>query len=340
MTSLASISNSDLTCQNLYENFKSREYGKLTVLLTVIAAVSAVALLIFSSLYFIGMIATAIPTILCSAMLITSVSFLGPRVFYDSISFFCQMICHTSSTGSKKEFYASIVHVQDSEKRIFSVIPVYSIEELSHVPKDIRLDYRIKKEDTEQSLSCLRGIALDPNFTRAQIFLINDGNACIGISTLFVVPYKNLINDVYFKKIDKKLIPQSFSKLFDVQPGSFVIETGLMKILPQYRKKKLGKAVLSGILIPAIKELCSLSRKEIILKFSAAGCADKATQELLFKSSGEISISKEMEACLGKVHSEAMFTSMQAGRMQLKPLPDVFNRSLGPVFAKVISPRL
>jgi hypothetical protein len=249
--------------------------------------------------------------------------------------------CSFYQTG---EILPKIVQVQDNEGKIFSVTPVRVSEDLARVSQGLGLDYRTKKEDTEQSLSCFRGIELDPNFTRSQVFLINDGSTCVGVATLFAIPYKNLTREIYFKKNGGKLLAQPFSELFPVRPNSFVIETGWMQILPQYRHKKLGEAVLAHVLLPTIEKLCSQSKEEIVVKCSAAGCADKITRQRLFKvaheflltDTKEIPISLAMEPTLGQVNPEALFTSNQSG-VRLNRLSEVFNFSLGPVFAKVIA---
>jgi hypothetical protein len=256
----------------------------------------------------------------------------------------CETLFSTPAPSTRSGVGASITPVKDSASKTFFVTPVFSTEDLVELPSDVGLDYRIKKEDTEQSLSCFRGIALDPNFTRAQVFLIKDGPLCIGVATLFAVPYKNLNKEIYFKRTDHKLVAQSFLELFPIHPDSFVIETGKMKILPQYRHKKLGEAILSQVLVPMIEQLCSSSHYEIIVKCATEGYLEgtirdkmyQITRGLFTKEAGEIQISPEMEPLLGRVHSAAMFTSNQARRMQLDSLPGVVSFSLGPVFAKVI----
>ena len=250
-----------------------------------------------------------------------------------------------SELTSERELYIPISDVKDSEGKIFSISPVYSLEDLEHISTTVDLDYRVKKEDTEKTLSCLKGIALDPHFTRAQVFSIKDKETCIGVATLIVIPYSNRISDIYFKRVDDELVVQPFSELFTQHPNSFVIETAFMKILPQYRHKKLGEAIINQVFLPIIGNLCSQSLDEIIVKSGAQGGPSFAIQEKMiqiFKNAlltgcGRISISEEMETYLGQARPESTF-SLHQSMKHLDLIPNVFNFCLGPVFAKIIAP--
>jgi len=174
------------------------------------------------------------------------------------------VVCNDDKTGCSLEPIVplenlpfSTVSIQDNEGKIFTVTTVSSSEQFVRVAQDVGRDPRISTEDTSQSLSCLHGIALDPNFTRSQFFAIYDNHLCIGIATLIVIPYKNRASDICLKRIGDKLIAEPFSTPFYSQPGSFVIEIAMMQILPPYRHKKLGESIVKKVLLPIIDNLCT-----------------------------------------------------------------------------------
>ncbi len=264
--------------------------------------------------------------------------FLSLFLFICSLEAF-EMPNSSVNCKSKMEFENSIKTIQDNTGKIFSVTSISTLEELISISQKIGKDYRIEKDDTEQCLSCLRGISLDYNFTRSQIFSIYDGEDCIGIATLFVIPYSRIKDLIFFEINNEKLVAKQFSELFNVPFNSFIIEPGYIAILPEYRHKKLGEAIVKDILFPIIEDISSKSRENVIIICGAQGHADKNTfgimKEISKKKLGEVLISDEIRTILGKARPESMFSLHQVQKY-LHYLDGIVGISLGPVFVRQI----
>lgn len=241
--------------------------------------------------------------------------------------------------------HSKMTFIKNAEGKNFGVVTVSSPQDLEQVPENIGIDQRIKTENTDSELACFNGLALDPEHTRTQVYLVYDKSSCIGVATLLVTPYKNLTQDIYFKKDNNTLKALPFSKLFAMSDNTFVIEAGWMSVLPEYRGKGLGKAIFSQVLLPAFKKLYAQAPNQIVMKCSVTGHAsmelEKRISEISDKyfSTGESEtyITPEIANELGQIDPEAEFTKVQAMKMNMQQLSEVYNTSLGPVFATKVS---
>lgn len=233
-------------------------------------------------------------------------------------------------------------YVRDNTGKSYSITSPKSFDEL-RLPEGLGLDYRVVIKDTDDSRSCLEKIALDPESSRSQIFLIKDNDSVIGLATLLSTPHKYFYKMGYLKLVDGKLILKSFSELFNpTNAQSFVIELGWFLILPSYRGKKLAKSVLTEVLVPTIRALVRNAPYEIFITCSARGDVDSRTSCLMRQKwethltggTNEVTINDLVQ--LGKVHPESKFTATMA-KMQLTLQKDVFALSQGPVFLRRLS---
>jgi len=234
----------------------------------------------------------------------------------------------------------------DREGHQFSFISLTSLQGLKQFPGDMGLDHRVVLFDTEETLSCFKGVALDPNYRRGQIFLIKDSFSIVGVATLIVVPSKNLAKRLFLKKVGNRLFVEPFSKMSLVNSSSvFLIEVGWLKILPEYQHKGLGEVIVAKGLIPVIKELrASASPKdEVIVMCTSEGIQNGMVQRFVSQAQDDyesgksegVLLTKEVKPYLGKTREESLFTPDAAQRMGLHLMKNEFDLSFAPMFATV-----
>jgi hypothetical protein len=253
--------------------------------------------------------------------------------------FFTLITCLIHSIATKN---FEPIQIQNNEDKNFDVVSVDSVEILKTIPKELGFDYRVNSEDTEESCSFLKGIALDLEHVRSQIFIIKDGSSVIGMATLIATPFKYL-NKKGFLQLDAgKIVLKSIKEILDINDSNtLILEVGWFHILPKYRNEKLGSSFVSKVLTAAIQNLVSIvfKDKKIFIVCSAKGCADMKMRKsfgkawkkhLEEKSDGTISVPDNL---LGKVDPQSQFTSIIAQRLHFEPL-QIYNFSLGPVFIK------
>jgi len=226
----------------------------------------------------------------------------------------------------------------------FSITPINSFEDIVNRPKELILDYRLTLNDTEEALSYLKGIALDPEYIRSQLFFIKKDSQIIGIITLFCIPYKQLHKKSYLTLENSKLISKPISELLKLHnPDSFVIETGWLQLLSEYQNQKLGTTIVFQFLIPKIKEVISKTSAEIFILCSAKGLIDPKVRKTMFEqlkagSTEDLKVPKTEYHKLGKINPKAIFSFITAEKMKLSILKSIFNYSLGPVFIREVLP--
>ena len=81
--------------------------------------------------------------------------------------------------------------IPNAQKKTFSISSVNTAEDIADFPKELSFDERLSFTDNADNLSCFKKIALDLEHNRSEIFLIKNDRDIIGISTLFLTPYKN-----------------------------------------------------------------------------------------------------------------------------------------------------
>lgn len=236
-------------------------------------------------------------------------------------------------------FSNSRSQIQDSNGKEFSIVPATSQEDLLN---ELPLDNRVTLNDTLDRRSCFRGLALDSEYTRSQVFVIKDNAKPIGIATLICIPYKNFDKHGYIKLENHELVFKSYQELGMHNPNSFIITIGWFFILPEYRGKKLGSNIFTNFLIPQIKILIQEASADLFIIVSAQGTADdqlkrKITNAWKTRSQNNIALLEETADKLGKVATHAMFTVATAKKMGLLPETDLFSLNLGPVFIKKLS---
>lgn len=246
---------------------------------------------------------------------------------------------------SRKKSTKSI-RVQNNEEKSFEIIPVNSVEDLDAIPQEVHFDYRVTKKDTEKSRSCLKGIALDFDHVRSQIFAIKDGSSTIGLATLIVTPFKYLHQKGLLRVDDNKVYLSSLREMLDINDeDTFVIDLGWFNLLAQYRNKKLGQAVLHKVLVPTIEHLAKTvyNDKKVLLFCSPRGCLNGKTWKSIHeiwqtnlageRIEIEVSGATNFHNMLGEVYPDSKFTEVMAERFNFERLPG-YSFTLGPVFIK------
>ncbi|NGX63155.1 MAG: hypothetical protein KR126chlam6_00562 [Candidatus Anoxychlamydiales bacterium] len=224
----------------------------------------------------------------------------------------------------------------------FSISPINSFEDIASLPKELILDYRLTLNDTEEALSYLKGIALDPEYTRSQLFFIKKDAQIIGIITLFCIPYKQLHKKKYLTLENSKLISKPILELLKFHnPDTFIIETGWLQLLSEYQNQKLGTKIVFQFLIPKIKEIIAKTSAEIFVLCSAAGLIDPKVRRIMSKqlkagATEDLKVPEEEYSKFGKSNPKAVFSSITAQKMHLLALQNIFNLSLGPVFIRKV----
>lgn len=222
----------------------------------------------------------------------------------------------------------------------FSITSINSLEDLANLPKELILDYRLTFKDTNEDRSCLKGIDLDPEYNRSQLFVIKKDAQIIGICTLFYVPYKQLPKKTYITLEKSRLISKSILELlkFD-NPDTFVIEVGWFQLLTEYQNQNLGTKIVFQFLIPKIKKLIAKTSTDFFLLCSASGLIDHKVRKIMAEqlktlTTEGVEIPKEELSKLGKINPKAVFTSITATKIGLMLWDNVFNQSLGPVYMR------
>lgn len=225
---------------------------------------------------------------------------------------------------------------------LYSVSPVSSKAEFEEVSKKLTIDFRIQTDDTDEKLSCFKGVSLDPDHSRAELFCIKQGASIIGVATLLSVPYKNLDKRLYVKQKKNHLVVQSPIEIYHIKKkDTFLVEVGWLQLLPAYRKKHLGQAIVAQVLIPTIKKLLRQTSGDVLVTCCAEGAACTQVQSRLSHAItlytlgkvGKIVITNEIQSLIGKIAEGAFFTPATATRMNLSEAEDFFDISLGPVFS-------
>jgi hypothetical protein len=242
-------------------------------------------------------------------------------------------------------FLTTTFSFEISGKKI-DVIPLSSIKDFSNIPDELGMDYRVSKHDTSESLSFLKGLDVDPNYRRSQIFLIKDGKSIIGLSTILITPFKHLSKMGFIKDRvnNNSVVLKSIAEILNIKTSNtYIITLGWLKISPKYRGKKIAKTTVCNVILPTVKKIISTYNKynNFITLCSATGLAD-SNNKRQFKSKWLNSLNKKSEATielankhlLGQVHPEAQFTFFMARNNKFKKLSDVYNFSFGPVFIK------
>lgn len=255
---------------------------------------------------------------------------------------YCFSPCFSMENFQSKN---KIIRIKNNERKSFDVIPVNSVEDSNAIPKELGMDYRLNIEDTKRSCSYLKGIDLDVERIRSQVWAIKDGSSVIGVATLIVTPFKHLSRKGFLQFDGTKIIFKSIKEILDVDdPDIFVIETAWFCILPKYRNKKLGKAFVSQVLISTIENLVKTvyKKKKVLIISQAGGCLNGETLRKIHDSwkkylEGEVDVKIPMPEnfynMLGKVDSNAKFTSIMAQKFNFECLK-VYGFSLGPTFMK------
>ncbi len=225
----------------------------------------------------------------------------------------------------------------------FSITSINSLEDLANLPKELVLDYRLTFKDTNEDLSCLKGIELDPEYNRSQLFVIKKDAQIIGICTLFYIPYKQLQKKTYITLEKSRLISKSILELLKIHnPDTFVIEPGWFQLLPEYQNQSLGTKIVFQFLIPKIKNLIAKTSTDLFFLCSASGLIDHKVRKIMAEqlktlTTEGVAIPKEELSKLGKINSKAVFTSITAQKMGFILLDNIFNNSLGPVYIRQFS---
>ena len=227
----------------------------------------------------------------------------------------------------------------------FVVTMPTSQEELVHLTHVMQLDERVVLEDSVTDRSCFRGIDLDPQYGRSGVYVIRKEGHIVGEGTLLVTPYRYFHNRLYLKKVGEELLVCSLADLYNNEQVSYLIEIGGLCILPKYRQLGVASKLVTDIFIPTIHWLVEKTSEPVLVLCSAEGAlldsmflrVHTAMQEGVSGYRKSIRISEKVDKYLGKVTSEALFTPYMAQKMQLKRVDDVFDDTLGPVFATIIN---
>ena len=250
--------------------------------------------------------------------------------------------CYTTSTVEQKN---QIICIQNNEGKSFNVYPVNSSDELQSATKELSKDYRTTEGDTEISCSSFRGIDLDSEHIRSQVFAIKDNSLVVGIATLIVTPFKHLSQRGFVKLEQDSLVFKSMQETLDINDqDTFVIETGWCEIIPEYRNTKLGCAIVNQLIVPTIENLSNslYKNKKLLIICETQGpleAKDYRKIRAIFEKYTEgqtnvkIPMPNNFESMLGQVNPEAKFTSVMAEKFNFELLP-VYNFALGPVFVK------
>jgi len=245
-----------------------------------------------------------------------------------------------------KYFYRASFFLESNKK--IDVISVRSPTDLDSMLKELIMDYRISKKDTNDSLSFLKGIEVDPNYRRSQLFIIKDDKSIIGVSTIIITPFKHISKIVFLKKTDKKkeFVFKSIKEILNINyQESYIIELGWFQLLPKYRGKKIAKNTVAQVLIPLIKKLVltNFENKKFIIMCSVSGLANpmlkkqiKSKIDNYLENKGNAKIQISDDSFLGKVHPNAKFTSFMSEKNDFKKLTSIYNFGLGPVFARKV----
>lgn len=232
--------------------------------------------------------------------------------------------------------------IQDKAGQKWPVTTVTTPKELLAISKSLQLDSRIAVQDTAKRRSCLKGISLDSTVSSSQIFCIKKEGQPIGIATLLVSPRAHFDHCLTFKMRGSKLIVKPLPHLYPLSTTTqFLVEVGWLNILPKYRGRGLGIALISEVVVPAIKKIIHSANDPVLVICSAEGTSGKQINQLTLrafnqyreKQQSSLSITHFIRSCLGQTSSDALFTPYMAEKMDLKRLEGVFNLSLGPVFA-------
>jgi hypothetical protein len=237
----------------------------------------------------------------------------------------------TTVSGISKEYV-----IYDCDKKPYTVCSASSYQELKNL-KGLYLDRRI----AQQSDDWQSGVRPDLDHSRFQVFLLKDKAEVIGLTTLFVVPYKNFSKQGYLRLKNGVVSVTPLTEILETRnPNTLMLECGFTQLLPAYRSKKLGLAAISSVVVPTALELIKAFQGDVIVFSSAQGVGSEQlfrrirnnwNQFLEGKCQREISIPMED---LGKVAPQAKFTEKAARSLGLKRLDDVYNFRLGPVFVK------
>jgi hypothetical protein len=226
----------------------------------------------------------------------------------------------------------------DCKQNPYTVIAASS-EELKTLPDGLFLDRRISQRSDEWQ----NGLHPDLDHSRFQVFLVKNKTEVIGLTTLFIVPYKDLSKQgcLEVKKDIVSLKP--ITKILDIQnPNTLMMECGFTQLLPDYRGKKLGIALLNEIIFPKALDLRKRFSGDIFFFCSAQGVESPSfvhriqnvwNQYLQGACGDKISIPMDN---LGKIAPQAKFTEQAAMSLGLKRLENIFHFRLGPVFVRKI----
>ncbi len=267
--------------------------------------------------------------------------------------FVCNLffVCLISSTFFKllaaqdsKTFFNQETRVQNSEKQNFDIVPVSTLTELDTIKKKFGLDYRVTKEDTTDSLSSLKGITLDYEHIRSQVFAIKDGSLVVGVATLIVTPSKYFSKKCFLKREDNYFLFKTINEILDNNEYNFIIEPAWLFLLPEYRNKNLGLTILNQVFMQTGKQLFDEFYKDTknLVLFFAQGRVDRKMSELIRKAQGEylsgdlgvkVEIPAYLNNLLGEINPQSTFTLSMAESFNFETLP-VYDFSLGPVFMK------
>ena len=224
--------------------------------------------------------------------------------------------------------------IYDCNKKPYTVIMPGSLEKLKNLPDGLNLDRRI-------SLQSKIGLHPDLDHSCYQVFFIKDKTKVIGLTTLFAVPYKELSKQGYLVVKNNIVTLRPITAILAIQnPNSLIVECGFTQLLPAYRAKKLGVAMIKEIIVPTILNLRKKFHGDVFVICSAQGVASQSlynriqnfwNQYLKTASDSEISIPMNN---LGKISPHARFTEIAAKSFDMKQLENVYQFRFGPVFVK------
>lgn len=272
--------------------------------------------------------------------------------FYHFARYFILWLCwsmHCLANTPSCSLLQKTLYTSDGSSYV--VEEVTSSAQLEAISNTVGLDYRIHREDTSESLSCLHPIALDEHYTRSKVWGLKKDGAVVGVATLLVEPSQHFANTLYLKKEVETLLVQPCSTLFTTPLNSlplFLIEIGSLKILPSHRHVGLASALISKIVIPTIQELLQHASSSVVVVCAANGAVLRPELLIIQRAFRTyetmrliqpVTITPEMRPYLGQASPEAIFTPHMAKKMGLQEQEGVFSMTLGPVFWKVIERR-
>lgn len=228
--------------------------------------------------------------------------------------------------------------IYDLNQKPYSV-SLANPDDLQHLPNGLVLDRRILHLNADWKC----GLNPDLEHSHFQVYIIKDKTQIVGLTTLLCIPYKNLFHHGYLQVNNGVARLKPIPEVLGIHhPDTIMIECGFTQLLPAYRKKKLGVAILNNVILPQIQECVTKFSGKAFVLCSAQGTADSSTtrrirnlwdQYLNKTPIGDISIPLED---LGKVDPQARFTEIAAKSMGLQSLYNVYSFSLGPVFIRKV----